>query len=128
MKKLVMLLAAVCFVLAVAACGAKQDDASANNAAAAAAADPNAQKITITATNWQFDQKEYKVKKGQPVVITFESKQGLHSAELSAFNVKLDSNKKTAAFTPDKTGSFDIRCMIPCGQGHLDMVSKLVVE
>lgn len=125
MKKLVMLLLAVCFVMAAAACGAKKEEAPANNAAAA---DPNAQKVTITATNWQFDQKEYKVKKGQPVTITFDSKQGMHSAELKDLNVKLDSNKKTATFTPDKAGSFDIRCMIPCGQGHADMVSKLVVE
>lgn len=125
MNKIVMLLFVVALVMGLAACGAKQEQAPANNAAAA---DPNAQKVTITATNWQFDQKEYKVKKGQPVTITFDSKQGMHSAELKDFNVKLDSNKKTATFTPDKTGSFDIRCMTPCGQGHMDMLSKLVVE
>lgn len=122
MKKLILPLLAVCFVMAIAACGAKKEEASNN------AADPNAQKVTITATNWQFDQKEYKVKKGQPVTITFDSKQGLHDVELKDFNVKVNTNKKTATFIPDKTGSFDMRCTILCGQGHTDMVSKLVVE
>jgi cytochrome c oxidase subunit 2 len=110
---------------ALSACGAKNDAAAGPNAAAA---DPNAQQVKIEASNWQFDKPEYHVKKGQPVVMTFDSKQGLHSAEIKDFNVRLDSNRKTATFTPDKTGSFEIRCMIPCGQGHANMTAKLVVE
>lgn len=124
MRKLIVMTAVLALVLALAACGAQKEAAPSSNAAA----DPNAQQVKIEATNWKFDQAEYHVKKGQPVTITFDSKQGMHSAELKDFNVKLDTNKKTATFTPDKTGAFDIRCMIPCGTGHVNMVSKLVVE
>ncbi|KIL37878.1 cytochrome C oxidase subunit II [Gordoniibacillus kamchatkensis] len=124
MKKLIVILGVIALALGLAACGSNQNSAPSPSAAP----DPNAQQVKIEATNWQFNQPEYHVKKGQPVTITFDSKQGMHSATLKDFNVKLDTNNKTATFTPDKAGSFEIRCMIPCGQGHANMVSKLVVD
>jgi cytochrome c oxidase subunit 2 len=123
MKKVLLLAAALGFVFALSACGNNQDAAPASDASPA-----NAQQVKLEASNWKFDQPEYHVKKGQPVTVSLDLKQGLHSAVIKDFNVTLDSNKKTATFTPDKTGSFEIRCMIPCGPGHANMVSKLVVE
>jgi cytochrome c oxidase subunit 2 len=128
MKKLIIVLGALALMLALAACGAKPDAPAASSNGAAAAADSNAQQIKIVATNWQFDQPEYHVKKGQPVTITFESKQGLHSASINDFKVKLDNNTKTTTFTPDKSGTHEIRCMTPCGQGHANMTAKLIVD
>ncbi|MFC0210987.1 cupredoxin domain-containing protein [Paenibacillus chartarius] len=124
MKKIIALLFIVAVAMGIAACGQKP----AADAGASAAADPNAQQVKIEASNWKFDQAEYRVKKGQPVTITFDSKQGMHNAAIADLKITVDTNKKTHTFTPDKAGTYEIRCMIPCGQGHTTMVSKLIVE
>lgn len=124
MKKLLVLMMGISLVIALAACGSKKAEEPKSTDAAAA----SGQKITIKATNWQFDQTEYRVKKGEPVTITFDNAQGTHGAQIKDFKVNLDNSKKTVTFTPDKTGSFPITCSIMCGQGHASMKSTLIVE
>ncbi|WP_019534494.1 cupredoxin domain-containing protein [Paenibacillus ginsengihumi] len=129
MKKIAALTAIIGLALALSACGAsgekKPDAPAANSGAGEGGA---AQEVKIVATNFKFDQAEYKVKAGQPVTISLENKEGLHAVQISGVKVKLDNNSKTATFTPEKPGSYDIICSLPCGPGHLDMKSKLVVE
>jgi cytochrome c oxidase subunit 2 len=43
-------------------------------------------------------------------------------------NVKLDNTTKSAEVTFDKPGTYDIICTLPCGTGHADMKSKLIVS
>lgn len=86
------------------------------------------QQLVIKATNYAFDQKEYHVKKGQPVQIVFESVQGNHGVMIPALNVDLDSQTTTATVTPQEAGQFDIACSIMCGSGHSTMVAKLIVD
>jgi cytochrome c oxidase subunit 2 len=125
MKKILIFLMAITVVMALAACGAKEEAPAAGTSASPAAA---GQQVTLKATNFQFDQKEYKVKKGQPVTITLDNSQGVHGAAITEFNVKVDNNKKTVTFTPDKAGSYPIICSIMCGTGHAAMKSTLIVE
>jgi cytochrome c oxidase subunit II len=124
MKKLLTLFMAIGLIFALAACGSKQDSAS--DTSSTTAAGP-VQEITLQATDFQFDKTEYHVKKGQPVKVTLENKQGMHGASIKEFNVNLTSAKKTATFTPDKAGTFDINCSVLCGPGHSKMQAKLVV-
>ncbi len=125
MKKLLVWFIAVGLVLALAACGSKEQKAP--DAGASAAAGP-AQEITLQASNWEFDKQEYHVKKGQPVTLTLDNKQGVHGINIREFKVNINNGNKTATFTPDKAGAYDIVCSVQCGTGHNSMKAKLIVE
>jgi cytochrome c oxidase subunit 2 len=140
MKKIVAILMGLTLVFALAACGSKPD-AGASNAPAAtstpaasagASASPAAggatQAITLTATNFKYDQAEYKVKKGQPVTITLKDGEGMHGAAINEFKVNLKKDGESATFTPDKAGTYTIQCSVMCGAGHATMKSTLIVE
>jgi cytochrome c oxidase subunit 2 len=122
MKKIIMLVMGLMLVFALAACGAKAQKT------AEPAAPANSQIVTLKASNFKYDQAEYKVKKGQPVTITLDNTQGNHGAAITEFGVNLNSSHKTMTFTPDKAGTFTIQCSVMCGAGHVDMKSTLVVE
>ncbi|WP_163854005.1 cupredoxin domain-containing protein [Paenibacillus elgii] len=123
MKKWIVSVAAVGMIFALSACGAKETPK-----AEQANGNPAAQQVKLVATNFQFDQKEYKVKKGEDVTFSLENKQGMHAVQISGVNVGLDNNNKTKTVKIDKAGTYDIVCSLPCGQGHATMKSTLVVE
>jgi cytochrome c oxidase subunit 2 len=83
--------------------------------------------IKLTATNFEFDQKEIHVKKGENIKLTLENKTGMHGVAIKDFNVDL-KKAGSVEFVADKTGSFDIDCSVMCGAGHASMKSKLIVE
>ncbi|MNC46105.1 cytochrome c oxidase subunit 2 [compost metagenome] len=129
MKKLWICTGLIALVLGLSACGAKSGDSAAANTASPGVQDAaNAQKVTVIASNWKFDQAEYHVKKGQPVSLTLKNESGVHGLEVEKLNVKLDNKTKTKVFTPDKAGRYNIVCTIPCGTDHLKMKAVLVVE
>lgn len=135
MKKLIVLALAISLVFALSACGKKETaqppaagGTTTGGTTAGGAAAGGAQNIKLTATNWKFDQPEYKVKQGQDVTVTLENKEGLHGAQIKDFNVNLSGNTLTKTFKADKAGTYDIICSVPCGQGHLNMKAKLIVE
>ncbi len=124
MKKLFAIITAAAMLLALSACGSKER-------AATEVTDPNVQaksEIKLIASNFHYDQPEYHAKKGEPVRITLESKQGVHGALISELGVELHGSHLSTVIIPDKTGTYEIRCDVPCGSGHLNMVSKLIVE
>ncbi|KPV56875.1 cytochrome C oxidase subunit II [Paenibacillus sp. A3] len=124
MKKWIVSVAAVGMIFALSACGAKETP----KASEPASGNPAAQQVKLVATNFQFDQKEYKVKKGEDVTFSLENKQGMHAVQISGVNVGLDNNNKTKTVKIDKAGTYDIVCSLPCGQGHATMKSTLIVE
>ncbi|MEK3725090.1 cupredoxin domain-containing protein [Paenibacillus sp. FSL H8-0034] len=133
MKKITVLALSICLIFALAACGQKEaakapDATTGSTPSASAPAASGAQQVKLTASNFKFDQAEYKVKAGQDVAVTLENKEGMHGVSIDAFKVKLDGTTKTATFKPDKAGTYDIVCSIPCGSGHMTMKSKLIVE
>jgi cytochrome c oxidase subunit 2 len=85
-------------------------------------------KLIASAVTFKYDKPEYHVKKGVPVKLTLEMKDGKHGARLADFNVNLNADKPTATFTPDKAGTFLIKCSVPCGTGHMTMTANLIVE
>jgi cytochrome c oxidase subunit 2 len=129
MKKLFVLLMSIAMVGVLGACGVSSGSgAAADNAAGAGSSSGEAHALTVKATNFQFDQPEYHVKKGEKVTITLVEEQGLHGLEIKDYKVNLSKGKETATFTADKAGTFDMKCSVVCGAGHATMVSKLVVE
>ncbi|CAI6045879.1 cytochrome C oxidase subunit II [Cohnella sp. JJ-181] len=120
-KKWTAVLAALTLVGMLAACGGKNDNAAEQDTAAAS------QDLVIRATNWKFDKTEYRVPKDTPIRYMLENEQGAHGVEIEKAGVKLSNGKKSKVATL-AAGTYTIKCSIVCGQGHLSMQAKLVVE
>lgn len=81
----------------------------------------------IVATNWEFDQGEYTVTAGEEVKITLVNEEGMHGIAIDGLDVDIQGDGD-ATFIPEEPGEYKIYCNIPCGQGHNDMVSTLIVQ
>lgn len=143
MKKLIVALMALTVIFTIAACSKKDEATSASPSASAkptsspssspsstAAATPasgGAKELKITATNWKFDQAEYKVKAGETYKVTLNSTDGAHGFKTNGIDLTVGTNK-TVEFKFDKPGTYDIQCNIPCGTDHAKMKAKIVVE
>jgi cytochrome c oxidase subunit 2 len=139
----------IVLIIVLSACGAKKDEntmavktpaattpvvtiaptASESVTTAPASSDAAQEvKLIASAVTFKYDKTEYHVKKGVPVKLTLEMKDGNHGARLADFNVNLNADKPTATFTPEKAGTFLIKCSVPCGSGHMTMSANLIVE
>ncbi|HEX7056529.1 MAG TPA: cupredoxin domain-containing protein [Bacilli bacterium] len=125
MKKAALALVSAALILSLAACGGNKDDNSAASDNTNATANTE---IVLHASNFKYDQEEYHVKAGEPVKITLDEQEGVHGAESKELGFNLDPNKKSVVITPEKPGTYEIKCSVPCGTGHADMKTKLVVE
>jgi len=121
MKKTFFLLLALILVFVLSGCGEKETKEQPKETG-------DEQQVVLVATNFQFDQETYTVKKGEPVKFTLDSQQGAHGVKIKGLDVSLTKDGEFAIVTPNKAGTFDIICNVPCGGGHSKMVSKLVVE
>lgn len=119
MKKWMTLGLTLMLVFVLSACGSKTN----NNTTGAG----GTQDIKVTATNFQFEPAEIKVKKGDKVKITLVNKEGAHGLEIPDFNVNLQKDG-SAEFTADKAGEHEFHCSVMCGAGHDNMVGKIIVE
>lgn len=81
--------------------------------------------VKVSAKDWEFDQKEIHVKKGDKVRITLAGDG--HGLSLPVYNVNLRAND-SAEFTADQAGQFEFRCSVPCGEGHMEMKGTLIVD
>ncbi|WP_211746723.1 cytochrome C oxidase subunit II [Paenibacillus sp. Marseille-Q4541] len=126
MKKTIVLLLSAMLLLVLAACG--QDSESGSGSAITDPEVAASDEIVIKATNYEFDQPEYHVKKGVPVRVVYENEEGNHGIIVPGLNLQLDSKKNSAVVTPEEAGEFEIACSVFCGSGHSSMVSKIIVE
>lgn len=122
MKKLLTLFT-LSLALLLAACGGGDDDGAADNGDASTDGDSAA--VDIVATNWEFDQEEYTVPAGE-VTLNLVNEEGFHGISVDGTDLSIeDEGTATAELEP---GEYTIRCSVPCGAGHADMVSTLIVE
>ncbi|WP_433945822.1 cytochrome C oxidase subunit II [Paenibacillus sp. SN-8-1] len=124
MKKTIAILLSAMLLLILSACGSKQAN---NSSAGESNVTPEAE-LVIKATNYQFDQQVYHLKKDVPVKIVFKNESGNHGVLIPKLNLQLDSEHESAVVTPTEAGEFDIACSVMCGTGHSQMVAKIVVE
>ncbi len=92
------------------------------------AAPPKDDELRITASNFQFDQAEYRVKVGETKTVTLVNLAGNHGVEFKGLGVKLEGSELSQEITFDQPGEYELVCSVLCGAGHTDMVSKLIVE
>lgn len=119
---------------ALTACGGNSAPAAQSNSASSSQQQSSSQQssggskeITLKAKNFEFDQKEIHVKKGDKVKLNFENVEGMHGVSLPEFKVALNK-PGSVEFVADHTGSFDYICSVMCGAGHATMKGKLIVE
>jgi len=125
------------FILVLAACGGNNssdpaEDTDTNNSAgqtddSSSSDEATSNNVDIIATNWDFDQDEYIVTAGEEVKLTLTNDEGMHGIVIDGLDVKVDGDGETT-FTATEPGEYSILCSIPCGQGHNDMVSTLIVQ
>jgi len=129
-KKFALLSLTIVFILILAACGSNTNtkDASGNSSGITDTGIAPEAELTIKATNFSFDQKEYHLKKGVPVKISFENEDGNHGALIPEFNLKLDRENASQVIVPDKAGTFEMNCAVMCGAGHSTMMAKIIVD
>ncbi|MDP5274870.1 cytochrome C oxidase subunit II [Chengkuizengella axinellae] len=122
MKKWFLMLSLVfASILVLSGCG---EEATSKEPAASTG---EVKEFTIKASNFEFDQKEIKVNKGDTVKITLENTQGLHALEVAGYDVEVKDGE-TITFVASETGEFEYICSIMCGTGHNDMIGSLVVQ
>ncbi|BCG58354.1 cupredoxin domain-containing protein [Paenibacillus sp. URB8-2] len=131
MKKTALFLLSIALVLILSACGGKSDgggntaDSGTGSTVSPAAAQ---EEIVIKATNYSFDQKEYHLKKGVPVKITFENESGNHGILVPELNLQLDGKQNSQVIVPEQAGTFKMTCSVFCGSGHSQMSADIIVE
>lgn len=123
------ILCSIVFALILTACGANSssNSDSVNNAAAGTNLTAE-EELVITATNYSFDQKEYHLKKGVPVKITFKNESGNHGILVPEMKLRLDAKDSSRVILPEEAGTFEVTCAIMCGSGHSEMSAKIIVE
>ncbi|WP_353621520.1 cytochrome C oxidase subunit II [Paenibacillus illinoisensis] len=128
MKKTMAWLAACMLILVLAACGASNQSAGSDSSGESDAGVTASEELVIKASNYEFDQPEYHLKKGVPVNIVYENVNGNHGILVPELNLQLDTKNNSKVITPDKVGEFEMSCSVFCGSGHSSMISKIIVE
>ena len=111
-------------MLVLAACGGGDDESSASEDQSSSS--DTSEKVVLEASNWDFDQEEYQAKAGD-VTIELVNAEGMHGItidELDGFELEGEGSKTVEL----EAGEYTVRCSIPCGQGHADMVTTIQVS
>lgn len=85
----------------------------------------------IEGSNYSFDVKEMRVKKGDQVTVNFTNAEGTHDFKIDEFNVATAQipagQSESVTFTADQAGTFEYYCSV--GQHRQNgMVGSLIVE
>lgn len=121
MKRVGFMLMGMTLMFSLVACGSDGNSAAEQTSAA------NPTELEIIATNFDFDQEEYRVKVGEPVEFSIVNEDGTHGYEVEGLGIKIGPNE-VKQYTINKAGEYTIACNIWCGTGHDQMKSKLIVE
>jgi cytochrome c oxidase subunit 2 len=92
-------------------------------------AEPRVIKIEVTNWAWKFEPVPLVV--GAPVIFkvnVIEGEHGFQITDTSINEVIQEGQSYEIAWTPEKTGTFTIRCSVLCGSGHSAMRSQLQVK
>jgi cytochrome c oxidase subunit II len=96
-----------------------------------AVVDPNAKVFEVVGSNFAFDVKEIKVKKGDTVRINFTNKEGRHDWVVDELNARTQiiegGSSDSITFVADKAGTFEYYCSV-MEHRKMGMVGKLIVE
>ncbi|MFD1363229.1 cytochrome C oxidase subunit II [Lentibacillus salinarum] len=128
MKRNLLAMLTLGLVLFLAACGGSDNGDSGNSESADNGSPETASnELSLTASNFEFGQDKYTVAAGEEVAVSLTNEEGMHGVAIDEFDVNIEGEGE-ASFTPEESGEYTIYCSVPCGEGHADMQSTLVVE
>jgi cytochrome c oxidase subunit II len=81
--------------------------------------------VQIDATWFEFNPNVIRIKQGEEVMIMINNLDVDHGINIPALGLRGNS---IIAFTAHTKGEFDFFCDNFCGEGHRDMVGKLIIE
>ncbi len=81
--------------------------------------------ITISAKNWEFEQKEIRVKKWKKITLKINNTDWLHGIAIPDMKVVEDNE---IILDTSKTWEFEFVCANYCGDGHRSMKWKIIIE
>ncbi|MFA6509819.1 MAG: cupredoxin domain-containing protein [Candidatus Peribacteraceae bacterium] len=87
--------------------------------------------IDITAKDWEFSPSAITLKKGEKVAFRITAIQGHHGFLVPELGLNTDipeGQTVTTEFPTDRAGTFQFRCSVPCGEGHMDMTGTIVIQ
>jgi cytochrome c oxidase subunit II len=88
--------------------------------------------IVVLATDWDFSPSEINLKYGETTRIRVISKEGSHGLAVKELGIDTgllqEGEEKVITVTPTLKGKFPLRCNVYCGEGHKEMVGKVIVE
>lgn len=133
MKKFGLILLTGALTFGLVACGGAEEDAksdvketTAQTADTTTASD--ADKYTITATNWDFaSDKELVIKKGTKVALHLVNEEGVHTISNKELGIDLSADKPSE-FTAEKTGEYELICNTVCGAADDHEAMKITLK
>lgn len=87
--------------------------------------------IEVASTNWTFSPSTITLTKGEKVVLRVKGGEGIHSFGVPGMNINVQvdpGETKDIEIPTGEAGSFEFRCLIPCGPGHKDMRGTIVIS
>jgi cytochrome c oxidase subunit 2 len=87
--------------------------------------------IKIEVTNWAWKFEPVPLVVGAPVIFKVNVIEGEHGFQITGTSINeviQEGQSYEIAWTPEKTGTFTIRCSVLCGSGHSAMRSQLQVK
>ena len=87
--------------------------------------DSEAKEFNVKAFKYGYSPDTIKVDEGDKVKINIKNAYVLHGIRIPELDVKGD---EVLEFTADKTGEFAWYCTNMCGEGHMQMKGRLIVE
>lgn len=81
--------------------------------------------IQIDAKWFDFNPNEIRLKQGEDVTIQINNLDATHGINIPKLGIRGDN---IVRFRFDKKGEFEFYCNNFCGEGHSDMIGKIIVE
>jgi cytochrome c oxidase subunit II len=88
------------------------------------------QVVHMTAKRFEYTPSEITLKKGVPVILEITAVDRDHGFKIPELGIRADlkSGEVTRVrIVPDRTGTFEFRCDVFCGDHHEDMAGEIVV-
>ncbi|NBI27627.1 cupredoxin domain-containing protein [Chengkuizengella marina] len=86
--------------------------------------------LVFKAVNWNFDQEEYIIEKGQTLKLSMRNLpgEGKHHVKIEDLGIELLPGEEPVEVTFDEARSYTVICSLPCGDGHETMASTIIVQ
>lgn len=81
--------------------------------------------IVLDAKRWEYTQKEIRIKKWSNVILRVNNSDTFHGIAIPEMQLVWDEEIQVDTSV---TWEFEFRCANYCGDGHEDMVGKIIIE